>query len=205
MIVRYQDALCALDLLLGWRDPWIPLSRAYAGRGGAVRRPCWHHAGSPRALVELVRLSDELQSAEVHIGCAEPRRGGGPMGAPVLWVRVEGPEQLKRARRFRPLPTMAVQEGSSTRRWLLWGLREWLPYFDVEQMNKRIAYRLGAVQKHGSPERLWLPAPGSVLSVDRGRPVPVVCRRLVPAVFTARQVAGRLKDPPAPTWMERAG
>ena len=205
MIVRFQDALSALDLLLGYRDRWIPLDHAREGREGARRRRYWHHAGSTRALIEVVRGCDELWSDEIHLGLAEPRRGSGPMGAGILWARVEGKEQLERARKFRPLPTLAVQEGSSTRRWLIWGLREWLPYFDVEQMNRRVAYALRATQKHGLPENFWLPAPGSSLSVGRDRPVPIVARRLQPHVFTAQQVAGRLKDPPEPKWMERTG
>ncbi len=190
-LVPFQPALRAIDTLLGWKDPWMPVERV---RGDGTRR-CWHHCGDGQALVTLVSRSDELHSDEVHLGLPERRRGGQPCGATILWARVDGKKQLEAAHRFRPLPSIAVQEGA--RRWLLWPLNRWLGYFDVEERNRRIAYRLGATQKWGLPESFWLPAPGSSLRLGRARPVPVVCRRLEPVVFSPDEVTRGLKEPPA--------
>lgn len=190
---RMAEALIALDLLIGWRDPWVPMEFRREGRTAAF----WHRAGAPHTLVNLVRESDELYSDEIVLRLPEPRRfNGGPVGATILWARIEGTDQLDRARRFRPLPTMVLQEGASSRRLLIWALSRWLDYFQTEQANKRIAYRLRATQKWGVPEKLEIPAPGTCLRAGRSRPVPVVVGRLEPRVYTPRQVVGRLKDPP---------
>lgn len=198
MIVPFQNALSALDLLAGWKDRMMPVERVRMDG----RRSCWHVCGSPRALVGLVQRCDELYSDEITLRLPEPRRWGGPMGATILWVRVEGDKQLEHARKFRPLPTMAVAEGSSSRRWLIWAVDRYLPYFEVDERNRKIAYRIGAVQKHGLPEGLRLPAPGSCVRMERARPVPVVCRRLVPVVFDPDAVTRGLRSPPEPKWME---
>jgi len=193
-LVPFQPALSALDGVLGWKDPWMPVLRR---REDGTRR-CWHHCGSdPAALSTLVGRSDELWSDEVLLGLPERQRGKQPCGATALWVRVEGPEQLRRARAFRPLPSIAVQEGSSSRRWLIWPSDRWMPYFEVEERNRKLAYALGATQKFGLPEEFWMPAPGSCLRVGRARPQPVVCRRLEPGVFVPDAVTRRLKEPPA--------
>ncbi len=91
---------------------------------------------------------------------------------------------------------MALQEGSSSRRLLLWALEESVDFFSIEEANRRIAYHLRAVQKHGDPDALRVPAPGTFLRVGRSRPVPVVVSRLEPDFYTVAGVAGRLKEPP---------
>jgi hypothetical protein len=198
-LVPFQPALRALDLLLGWKDPWLPVDRL---RGDESKR-AWHRCGDGSALVTLVSRADELWSDELHLGLSERRRGGQPCGATALWARIEGPKELQRAHGFRPLPSVAVQANGV--RWLIWPLDRWLGYFDVEERNRKIAYRLGATQKYGVPEEFRLPAPGSCLRVGRSRPVPVVCRRLQPVVFSPDQVTGRLKEPPAKYDWRQAG
>jgi hypothetical protein len=192
----FQEALRALDLLMGWRVPWASWMPVEGRREGRTAL-WWHKTGDGRVLAESVQRCDELYSDEIVLRLPEPVRfNGGPVGASILWCRIEGTDQLKRARAFRPLPTMVIQEGSSSRRLLIWALREWADYFLVEQMNKRIAYRLRAVQKWGRPERLEVPCPGTCLRVGRSRPIPVVVGRLTTDVYTAKAVAGRLREPP---------
>jgi hypothetical protein len=190
-LVPFQPALRAIDTLLGYRDPWMPVERRRVDES----KRCWHHSGDGKALVTLVAGCDELHSDEILLGLPERERGKMPCGATILWCRVEGPQQIKRAHQFRPLPSVAVQANGV--RWLIWPLRNWLPYFEVEERNRKIAYRLGATQKYGSPEEFWLPAPGSCLRVGRVRPVPVVTRRLEPVAFSPDEVTGGLKEPPA--------
>lgn len=188
----FTEALQALDLLMGWHDPWMPMEFRREGRTARY----WHRCGNGRTLAETVQRADELYSDEIILRLPEHARGKGPLGATVLWCRVEGKDQLERARRFRPLPTLVLQEGASSRRLLMWGLRSWVDYFEAEQLNKRIAYRLRAVQRHGVPENLEVPAPGTCLRLGRTRPVPVVVGRLTTDVYMPAAVAGKLKDPP---------
>lgn len=200
------EANAALAFILGWSAPaWMPVFQDRDGR--SVRN--WHRVGVRGAgglLASHVRALDELHSYEVAFGLPRRQRGGGVARGTCLWVRVEGKEQLERARRFRPLPTVALQEGSSSRRLLLWALEESVDFFSLEEANRRIAYHLRAVQKHGDPDGLRVPAPGTFLRVGRSRPVPVVVSRLEPDFFTVGVVAGRLKDPPPrDAWLERAG
>ena len=189
-LVPFQPALRALDTLLGWRDPWLPVERRRDGE----TRSCWHRCHDGAALIMLVARADELWSDEVLLGLPERTRGRGQSGATILWCRVEGPKQLKRAYAYRPLPNIAVQEGS--KRWLIWALDRWLPYFDVEDRNRKLAYHLGAVQRFGSPENFALPAPGSCAREGRTRPAPVVTRRLEPGTFAPDALTRRLKEPP---------
>jgi hypothetical protein len=187
---QFSEALRALDLLMGWHGGWFPID--YDGD-----KRTYHRCGNPRGLVRMVRTWDERWSEEMLLRLPWPSMSsGGPIGATVLWARVEGKDQVARAQRFRPLPTMVIREGASSRRLLLWALDEWRDYFDVEKANKRIAYRLRSKQCDGLPERLRVPAPGTCLRVGRTRPVPVVVARLEPVRFSINAVAGRLKDPP---------
>lgn len=187
---QFAETLRALDTVMGWHHPWLPIDY-----GGDKRT--WHRCGNGRGLERIVRMWDERWSEEMLLRLPEPdTKGRGPFGATVLWARVEGKDQLARARRFRPLPTIVLREGSSSRRLLMWALDEWGDYFDVEKANKRIAYRLHAKQCDGLPERLRVPAPGTCLRIGRTRPVPVVVARLEPVRFSINAVAGRLKDPP---------
>jgi hypothetical protein len=201
------EALRALEFMAGWSGGWMPVYRYRDGVRGA--RMLWHETGRPGsgdALARFVARADERYSDEILIGLPQARRWNGGIGAAtVLWARIEGKDQEARARRFRPLPSLVLQEGASSRRWLVWALRERAGYFEVEAANRKIAYALRAVQKYGDPDAFLVPAPGSCLRVDRGRPVPIVCGRLSDADYTVAGVVGRLKEPPAKdAWMTAA-
>jgi hypothetical protein len=206
VIVPHRDAIVALDFMTGWAGGWRPVYRYRddrgAGPGGA--RVWWTRAGRSGVwLADAVRHADERYSDEVELGLPEFRRwNGGVGGATVLWAYVTGADQLRRARAFRPLPTLVVQEGSSSRRWLIWWLEEFVRYGALGEANRKLAYALGAVQKHGDPDAFRVPAPGSCLRRGRRKPVPVVCGRLSLESFRVGQVVGRLKEPPAKdAWM----
>jgi hypothetical protein len=96
---------------------------------------------------------------------------------------------------------MILQEGTSTRRWLLWALEEPVSWFEAVKLNKRLAYKFGGVQKWSDPDLLWLPAPGTCLRAGRARPLPIRVSRVTTATFVRGDVAGGLKDPPEQVWM----
>lgn len=187
-----RRALHALDLMLRWSGGVIPL-RVSTGRHVET---AWHDGTGD--LARRVQALDERLSAEVLIGLPRRARDSqGVAGATVLWAVIESPAQLKKAQRFHPRPTLALAEGESSRRTLVWMLSERLDYYAIRQANRRLAYRFGAVQARGEPDEFWIPAPGTFLRVGRRRPCPVKVARLgAEPALTARQIVGRLKDPP---------
>lgn len=198
---QFDQALHALELMLGFSGGYMPMWLERPGR----RRRYFHAVGVPgagRLLVDLVRTADERHSDEILLGLPESQPWHGPTRGTVLWCRVEGKDQLARARRFRPLPSLVLAEGSTTRRLLIWALRRAVPYHELEDANRKIAYALRATQKHGVPENLRIPAPGTCLRVGKSRPVPVVVSRLTTASYLAPQIVGRLKQPPEIKWWE---
>ena len=205
VIVPPRDALQAIDTILGGAEPWMPVERR---RDPNVRKLGWHHCGVPgshRRFADHVRAQDERWSMEVAFGLPRRQRwADGPVRSTVLWVMVSGADQVKRAARLRPAPTLAIREGSSSRRWLVWWLERPIFILDAEQRNRRIAYAVRATQKHGR-DGVWFPAPGSFLRVGRSRPLPVTCSRLTTASYEPDAVTGRLKEPPpADAWLRVA-
>lgn len=199
----FQTALRALDLYLGHAGGWMPVDRRREGHDKRWwHRPC--QPGSGALLAETIRELDARYSDEILLGLPWHDRGaGGTTYATALWCRIEGNDQAKRAARFRPLPSVVVREGVTSRRWLIWPLRSRESYFDVLDANRKIAYRLRAMQKYGNPDLFWLPAPGTCLRIGRARPVPIVVSRLTLDAFDLAQVVGRLKAPPDVKWWER--
>lgn len=194
-VVWPAQAISALDFMLGWAGGHMPVD---VERNGQVDR-FWHacEPGSGPRLAKRVLSLDERLSPEIRFGL--PRVGvdsGGVSYATVLWAVVEGKLQVRCAANHQPLPSMVLRLGEGSRRILLWPLDERLGYYDAKQMNRRLAYRFHAVQKLGDPDELRIPAPGCCLRVGRKRPVMVRVSRFVANTFTARDVAGRLKDPP---------
>jgi hypothetical protein len=108
-----DEALAALDLFLGWHHHQFPVFH-----DGARQPSRWHIAG------RTDRLERSLHDgAGIAIGLPLGRReAGGPTGATIVWARIAGASQYSRALKFKPLPTMVLQEGRSTRRLLIWAL-----------------------------------------------------------------------------------
>jgi hypothetical protein len=201
--VPARDALQALETILGYAGGWMPVERR---RDRVVKRG-WHHAGvpgSPRRFADHVLTQDQRWSAEVAFGLPERVRwNGGASRSTVLWVLVSGSDQVARAAKLRPMPTVAIREGSSSRRWLIWMLERPVFALEAEQRNRRIAYCCGSTQKFGRVDMAQFPCPGTFLREGRTRPLPVTCSRLSTASYEPDEVTGRLKEPPDPAaWKE---
>ena len=192
----FGDALAAMDAILGWS----PGARYMPVELTATRTTFWHRCGQPgdgARLARVVRWHDQRLDTEIRLGVPQAKaKGGGVSFVTALWAVVEGTDQLQRARRFRPLPSLVLQAGAGSKRWLVWALEDRLDYFAAQDANRKIAYHLRATQKHGDVDRAWFPAPGSCLRLDRSRPVPVRVARLTTDVFCAESVVGRLREPP---------
>jgi hypothetical protein len=194
---RFDEALEWLSACSSWWGGWLRIRLGSWGDEDGVIWRRW-----PEDVAGMVRWLDEEHDDEVLLGLPWSRKdAGGVAKVSLLWARVEGDKQLAWARRHRPLPTMILQEGTSTRRWLLWALEEPVGWVEAVEANKRLAYRFGGVQKWADPDVLWLPAPGTCLRAGRTRPVPIRVSRVTTATFLAGDVAGGLKDPPQQVWM----
>lgn len=121
-----------------------------------------------------------------------------------LWARVEGKKDAQALLKFRPVPSMVLREGSTSRLVALWELERPLNYEWVLRANKRIAHKLFAPKKWTDLEFVF-PAPGSCLRADRARPVPVRVESWSGRVYTPRAIVGGLKEAPDPAaWREAA-
>jgi hypothetical protein len=189
---RFTEALQAFQTMTGWWGGYLPV------RLGSWRDDeCMWRRTPHSDLPKLVRALDEEHDDEILLGLPQAKPFNGGVGrVSVLWVRVEGTDQLQRARKLKPRPSLALAEGSSTRRVLFWALEKPIDYFDAEARNRRLAYACKAVQRFGNPDAMWVPAPGTCLRRDRTRPVPVVVARLTTDVYKPDAVTGRLKEPP---------
>jgi hypothetical protein len=149
-----DEAVQAVAFVTGWHGGWAELTTWHAAAPRV--KPLWIDLGSPAVggrLARLVRAHDERWSSEIRLSLPRKERGWGTVSrVGCLWA-VCGKQQEKRLQAFRPAPTIVLREGSSARRTALWLLRKPLPYQWALRGNKRIAYRLRAVQKHGDHNR----------------------------------------------------
>lgn len=201
----YTEALGAYLTISAWWGGWLPITMASWRPGEAIWRCGPAGPGRDHDLAGIVRFLEEQHDDEIRLGVPEAKPNNGGVGcASMLWAVVEGTDQLARARRFKPHPALVLQAGGGSKRWLVWPLEQRLDYFHLKDFNRRIAYHLRAVQKHGDPDLAWFPAPGSCLREGRSRPVPVRVARLTTDTFST-DFAQRLK--PAPelrNWWEAA-
>lgn len=192
--------LLALDVILGGSGKWAPL---FMDSVAAGEETTWHRVGQPGSAERLVgfvgRMEDRF-SPDMALGLAQPQRqGDGVRDCPMLWCRVEGDKQVKRAHRFRSRPTLVIGDATSSKRLLMWWLTGSVDYFDAVDANRKLAYHLGAPQKVGKePDLLRIPVPGSCLRTGRARPSPVVVTRCEPVRFELAALVGGLKQPPDP-------
>jgi hypothetical protein len=201
-------ALAQLLWVTSWWGGFMPVRLGSWGEGEVCWRQCPRRglASWRSDIAGLVRSLDEEHDDEILLGLPQSRVNAGGVGqVSVLWARIEGSAQQQWARKFRPLPSMALQEGSSSRRLLIWALEETVPWVDALALNRKLAYKFSAVQKWSDPDALVIPAPGTCLREGRTRPVPVRVSRLTDATFR-REVFERhrgLKEPPdAQAWMK---
>jgi hypothetical protein len=202
---QFAEAIVALEFAVGW---WGGQMHVELGDGREFVHRCGI-PGSGRRLAESVRFHDEHADVEIRFGLPWTRhRAGGVGQVSVLWCRVEGSKQLEWARRFRPLPGIVLQEGSSSRRLLLWPLEVVVPWTVSYAANRRLAYKFGATQKWADADLLRIPAPGSCLREGRDRPSPIRVARLTTVSFRPEQFAASrwLREPPEPfDWTKGEG
>jgi hypothetical protein len=99
---------------------------------------------------------------------------------------------------------MILQEGSSSRRWLLWFLEAAGGLRDGAEAESAAGLQvLGGAEVGGSGCAVAAGA-GDVSAGGRARPVPVRVSRMTLDTYWPDDVAGALRDPPEPVWMDAA-
>lgn len=116
----------------------------------------------------------------------------------LLWARTHSGAAATRLRNFRPAPDVVIREGGSVRYVAFWALSEPLSRDLTERAGARLAKYLNAGQYADAAADFSFFLPGAVVRHGRGRPVPVELVKFeVPdKLHTAREVVGKLKDPP---------
>lgn len=114
----------------------------------------------------------------------------------VLWARTHSGAAAAKLRQFRVLPDVVIREGGTNRYVAFWALVDPLAPDLCERANRRLAKYLNAGQYADAAADFTFYLPGTVVRLGRGRPLPVELTRYEPAVHSAREVVGHLKDPP---------
>lgn len=116
----------------------------------------------------------------------------------LLWARTSSGGAATKLRAFKPAPDVVIREGATVRYVAFWALQEPLSIDWTERANKRLAkwFNGGEYATAAIDFRFYLP--GTIVRLGRGRPLPVeMVKWEVPAqLHRARDVVGRLKDPP---------
>ena len=159
-------------------------------------------------LDELPRLSRITlrRPVDALIGMV-PRTVRDPMAVhegAMLWVCVTGIRSNRILERFKPVPSIVLREGDTSRRTAAWPLRKRLAYEWLDRANRRLAHYMHAPKVSCAPETLLAP-PGALVQGDRRSAVPIAVERFEMDGFLARDVVQRLRDAPDPhAWRDAA-
>lgn len=189
-----------LAFALGWAGGRLPV---YANGLERASLDCSRPNYRER-LALLARTLDHVESAEVAVGL--PTHRSFVQRSTVLWAYVRGSDPVRRARGFRPAPSIILKLGNGSERLLLWPLRAPIAAALIEPWNAKIAYALHSPRTRCAGEKLRVPLPGTFLRIDRKRPAPILVPRmsLGEEDLTGEQVVRGLKDPPPrDAWKDR--
>lgn len=114
----------------------------------------------------------------------------------LIWARTASGPAAERLRRFRPVPSLVLREGASVRYTAFWALSEPLSEEWTVRANKRLTKYLNAGGYGDAAIDFTFFLPGSVLRLGRRQPLPIQLAHYAVELYTARQVVGRLPDPP---------
>lgn len=161
--------------------------------------------GELRDFSRVVLERAEDRDVVVSAGLRSRRGMGSCAQSRVLWARCESRREAEALRRFRPVPSIVLREGSTCRLVALWQLPNPLNYEWVVRANRRIAHKLWGAKKWGTDLEFAFAVPGSCLRAGRARPVPVRVEAFGGGVYLPRDVVGKLKEAPDPSsWREKA-
>jgi hypothetical protein len=104
----------------------------------------------------------------------------------LLWARTGSEAAASRLRSFRPLPTVVVREGATTRYVAFWALADPLEPYALEDALRKIGYALAGPNKYAAAKTAFtFHLPGTILRAGRQRPLPVELVRYEPEIVSA--------------------
>ena len=187
------EGLQALLLCLCW--PFLGYEEAAVPVVMDGHRTSWFRAS--RALKRIpdhCERMDRVHSLDLKLGaCRLKRDSMGVFDVGFLHCWVSGRSQLEAAMHLPVLPSLAIR-CSGSRRLLVWLLRERTGL--AIELNRRLSYAVGGVQKESDPEKLWIPVPGSYERLGRRTPSRVDVSRVSLEDFTAGEVVSGLREVP---------
>lgn len=156
---------------------------------------------SARAYRLLPPLEHLLWEREPRVMAVPLRRAGRHLervDSSLLWVRTTSGAAASKLRSFRPAPDVMIREGSDANYVAFWALSTPLDYEWLERANRRLAKHFNAGGYAQAAVDFTFFLPGTIIRHGRGRSTPVeLVKWAVPErLHTAREVVGRLKDPP---------
>lgn len=171
-----------------WQDDCMhELIVRHDGRPVRIWIPC----ESYRAFERMLGAED----AQISVVPRTEAKSWATGQAPVVWAALQTGNAVKALERFRPAPTLVLRAGRTQLRWALWALSKPLWGAFIEQATERLSYALHGLRRAASSETL-IPSPFTAIDGRR-----IWTEFSEPAVYTARQVVGHLKDaPPRDGW-----
>lgn len=156
-------------------------------------------ARAHKAIGERVRALAER--GDVYVGAAPRVRKQGTKDAVhrgwILWIDLDEPDAIDLLEAFTPAPSIVLLTGSPGHALAIWPLRTALAPEYLVRANRRLAHALGGDLKATDAARIIRVPQTS--SHKHTPPTAVECVRLELDVFEARDVIGRLPDPPEST------
>jgi len=112
-----------------------------------------------------------------------------------LWADIDAPDALDRLEAFEPAPSIVLMTGTPGHALAVWPLRTALAPAHLVRANRRLAHALGGDMAATDAARIIRVPQAANFKSDP--PAPVQCVRLELEVFEARDVVGKLPDPPS--------
>jgi hypothetical protein len=114
----------------------------------------------------------------------------------LIWARTRSGRAAELLRRFRPRPSLVLRDGATVRYTAFWALEEPLRFDHVERANKRLAKHLNAGGYDDAAIGFTFFLPGTMVRLGRRSTLPIQLAYCELRTCTAREVVGKLKDPP---------
>lgn len=197
---RDDEALRVLFLMLAGPKGLLRLEWDEDGIPQQVFVQCWDTG-------RFVRLSHGIgahHETRVSMAPAKNTQGETWHDCHVLWAVLDSSASVEKLERFRPRPTLVLQEGDTLRRTAIWALSTPLAWDWTVRANRRLAHHFQGPKKFVEPTHA-LRTPGSFRRDGRVIPLPIQVAEInQDGRYTAREVVRYLRDAPDPdAWRKK--
>lgn len=163
------------------------------------------HSAAGGVTIPTSAITAELPALEYLLWNAEPSVTAVPLeeaghylrrvDSALIWARTTTGAAAAKLRRFKPAPSLVLRDGGGVHYTAFWALSEPLSEEWTVRANKRLAKYLGTPYGDCAIDYSFF-LPGTVVRLGRRRPLPIQLVRYAVELHPAREVVGRLPDPP---------